>query len=155
MENFHGFQAIRVACTSPWLLNWYFPMSLFVDFWHWNMKRDMTIESEKEHSPFLGYIISWVSCRCTWPIDLWNSVRNNSTSWWMTLTLITITKREGKMRSLFSVITMDCWLSGSDFPYCSSHLQARQHHNGFYLLAGTRANVKMGSASATLRTSCC
>lgn len=57
------------------------------------------------------------------------------------------------MQSLFSVITMDCWLSGSDFPYCSSHLQARQRYNGFYLLAGTRANVKMGSVSAAARTS--
>lgn len=44
------------------------------------------------------------------------------------------------MRSLFYVITMDCWLSDSDFPYCSSHLQARQHYNGFYLLATARAN---------------
>lgn len=55
------------------------------------------------------------------------------------------------MQSLFSVITMDCWLSGLDFPYCSSHLQARQHYNGFYLLASTRANVRMGSASAAAR----
>lgn len=56
------------------------------------------------------------------------------------------------MQPLFSVITMDCWLSGSDFPYCSSHLQARQHYNGFYVLASTRANVRMGSASAAART---
>lgn len=47
------------------------------------------------------------------------------------------------MQALFSVITMDCWLSGSDFPYCSSHLQARQHYNGFYFLASTGANVRM------------
>lgn len=56
------------------------------------------------------------------------------------------------MQSLFSVITMDCWLSGSDFPYCSSHLQARQHYNGFYLLATARANVGLDSASAVART---
>lgn len=57
------------------------------------------------------------------------------------------------MRSLFSLITMDCWLSGLDFPYCSSHLQARQHYNGFYLPATSRANVRMGTVSAAARTS--
>lgn len=56
------------------------------------------------------------------------------------------------MGSLFFVITMDCWLSDSDFPYCSSHLQARQHNKGFYLLATARASVGLGSASAAART---
>lgn len=55
------------------------------------------------------------------------------------------------MRSLFFVITMDCWLSDSDFPYCSSHLQVRQHYNGFYLLATAGAGVGLGSASAAAR----
>lgn len=64
-------------------------------------------------------------------------------------------KKREKMQSFFSVITMDCWLSGSDFPYCSSHLQARQDYNGFYLLASTRANVRMCSGSAAARTSWC
>lgn len=46
-----------LAVSSCCLLNWYFQMSLFVDFWHRNMSRGMTIESGKAHSQVFGYII--------------------------------------------------------------------------------------------------